>query len=42
MKITADTDVLVRTITGDDERQSKMAQAELERADIVAVALPSL
>jgi predicted nucleic-acid-binding protein len=42
MKITADTNVLVRAITGDDERQSKLAQAELERADIVAVALPSL
>lgn len=42
MKITADTNVLVRAITGDDERQSKLAQAEFERADIVAVALPSL
>jgi predicted nucleic-acid-binding protein len=42
MKITADTNVLVRAITGDDERQSELAQAELERADIVAVALPSL
>jgi predicted nucleic-acid-binding protein len=42
MKITADTNVLVRAITGDHEQQSKLAQAELERADIVAVALPSL
>ncbi|OXC77964.1 type II toxin-antitoxin system VapC family toxin [Caballeronia sordidicola] len=42
MKITADTNVLVRAITGDDERQSRLAQAELERADVVAVALPAL
>ncbi|MGP0010723.1 MAG: type II toxin-antitoxin system VapC family toxin [Methylocella sp.] len=42
MKITADTNVLVRTITGDDERQSKIAQAELAKADVVALALPAL
>ena len=29
MKITADTNVLVRALTGDDARQSKVAQAEL-------------
>ena len=42
MKITADTNVLVRAMTGDDERQSKVAQAELAKADAVALALPAL
>ena len=42
MKITADTNVLVRAITGDDARQSKIAQAELADADVVALALPAL
>ena len=42
MKITADTNVLVRAITGDDERQSKLAQAELAKADAIALALPAL
>jgi len=42
MKITADTNVLVRAITGDHERQSKIAQAELAKADVVALALPML
>jgi predicted nucleic-acid-binding protein len=42
VKITADTNVLVRAITGDDERQSKVARAELANADAVALALPAL
>ena len=42
MKITADTNVLVRAITGDDERQSRIAQAQLANADIVALAIPVL
>jgi predicted nucleic-acid-binding protein len=42
MKITADTNVLVRAITGDDERQSKAAQTELVNADVVALTLPAL
>ena len=42
MKITADTNILVRAITGDDQRQSKAAQAELAKADVVALALPAL
>lgn len=42
MKITADTDVLVRAITEDDKRQSKIAQATLANADVVALALPAL
>lgn len=42
MKITADTNVLVRAMTGDDARQSKAAQAELAKADVVALAVPAL
>lgn len=42
MKITADANVLVRAITGDDERQSAVAQAELAGADMVALARPTL
>jgi predicted nucleic-acid-binding protein len=42
MKITADTNILVRAITGDDERQSRIAQAELANAEVVALALPAL
>ena len=42
MRITADSNVLVRAITGDDARQSKAAQVELANADVVAVALPAL
>ncbi|MDR3537459.1 MAG: type II toxin-antitoxin system VapC family toxin [Acetobacteraceae bacterium] len=41
MKITADTNVLVRAITGDDPRQSAIAKAELAGADIIALALPA-
>lgn len=42
MKITADTNVLVRAIVGDDKHQSKAAQAELANADLVALTLPAL
>lgn len=42
MKVTVDTNVLIRAITDDDERQSKAAQAELANADVVALALPAL
>jgi predicted nucleic-acid-binding protein len=42
MKITADTNLLVRAIMGDDKRQSKLAQATLAKADLVALALPAL
>ena len=42
MKITADTNVLVRALTGDDERQSKLAQNALGKADVVAVTAPVL
>ena len=42
MKVTADTNILVRAITEDDQRQGKIAQAELAKADLVALALPAL
>jgi predicted nucleic-acid-binding protein len=42
VKITADTNVLVRAITGDDERQSRIAQAQLANAGMVALAIPVL
>lgn len=42
MKMTADTNVLVRALAGDDERQSKIAQMELKKAELVALALPAL
>lgn len=42
MKIVADTNVLVRALVGDDESQSKLAQAELAKAEVVALALPAL
>jgi predicted nucleic-acid-binding protein len=42
MKITADTNVLVRAMTGDEKRQSKVAQAKLANADVVALAIPAL
>jgi predicted nucleic-acid-binding protein len=42
MKVTADTNVLVRAIVEDNKRQSKVAQTELANADVVALALPAL
>jgi predicted nucleic-acid-binding protein len=42
MKITTDTNVLVRAITNDDVGQSRVAEAELANADVVALALPAL
>lgn len=42
MKITADTNVLVRAIADDDARQSKIAQGALAGADVVAIAAPAL
>jgi predicted nucleic-acid-binding protein len=42
MKITADTNVLVRAITGDDPHQSRLAQNALAKADTIALALPAL
>jgi predicted nucleic-acid-binding protein len=42
VRITADTNVLVRAVTGDNARQSKAAQAALKSADVVALAIPAL
>ena len=42
MKITADTNILVRAITEDDRRQSGIAQEQLAKADLVALAIPAL
>jgi predicted nucleic-acid-binding protein len=42
MKITADTNVLVRAITRDDAAQSKIAERELANAAVVALTLPAL
>ncbi len=42
MKVTADTNVLVRALTEDDAEQSKAAQLALREADIVAVTIPTL
>jgi len=42
MKITADTNVLVRALTEDHIEQSKAAQNVLGKADIVALTIPTL
>lgn len=42
MKVTADTNILVRAIVGDDPKQGRRAQAELAKAELVAIALPVL
>jgi predicted nucleic-acid-binding protein len=42
MKVTADTNVLLRAIVADDEAQSAKAIETLEAAEMVAVALQSL
>jgi predicted nucleic-acid-binding protein len=42
LKITADTNVLVRAATGDDARQSRVARDVLARAELVALTLPTL
>ena len=42
MKITADTNVLVRAIVGDDAKQSRAARAALQNAEVVAVSATAL
>jgi predicted nucleic-acid-binding protein len=42
MKITADTNVLVRALTEDHAEQSKAAQIALRKADMVALTIPTL
>jgi predicted nucleic-acid-binding protein len=42
MKITADTNVLVRAVTEDHEHQSRTAQSVLKKADLVAIPISAL
>ena len=42
MRITADTNVLVRAVVGDDPTQAQAAVAALRAAEQIAVALPAL
>ncbi len=42
MKITADTNVLVRAIAEDHESQSRAAQTALKKAELVAIPIPAL
>ncbi len=42
MKITADTNVLIRALTEDHIQQSKAAQIALNKADMVALTIPTL
>ncbi len=42
MRITADTNVLVRSVVGDDKVQAAAAERLLRRASLIAVALPCL
>jgi predicted nucleic-acid-binding protein len=42
MKITADTNVLVRAVVGDDKKQARSAAKVLKGAELIAVTLPSL
>ena len=42
MKVTADTNVLVRAVVGDDEAQQRVAIETLESAELVAISAHSL
>ena len=42
MKITPDTNVLVRVLVGDHAEQSKVAEALLKKADLIAISIPAL
>jgi len=42
VKVTADTNVLVRAFAGDDPRQTPIAQAELAAAELVVLPIPVL
>ena len=42
MKVTPDTNVLVRVIVEDDAKQAKAAQAVLAKAETIALTLPAL
>jgi predicted nucleic-acid-binding protein len=42
MKITADTNILVRAVVRDDAKQARAAAKVLKEAELIAVSLPSL
>ena len=42
MRVTADTNILVRAVVRDDERQAEAAAALLREAELIAVPLPCL
>lgn len=42
MKVTVDTNILVRAVVRDDEKQAKAAAALLKDAEVIAVPLPCL
>ena len=42
MKITVDTNVLVRAVVRDDAKQAQMAAKFLKDAELIAVSLPCL
>ena len=42
MKVTPDTNVLLRVIVGDDAKQSRAAESLLSKAEVVALTLPAL
>jgi predicted nucleic-acid-binding protein len=42
VKITPDTNLLVRVITEDDKKQAERAEAELTEADLIALPLPTV
>lgn len=42
MKITVNTNVLVRAVVRDDEKQARAAERALKEATVIAVALPTL
>lgn len=42
MKVSVDTNVLVRAVVSDDPRQAKAATKLLKKAEVIAVALPCL
>lgn len=42
MKISVDTNVLVRAVTEDHAEQSRIAQSALKRAELVAICIPTL
>jgi predicted nucleic-acid-binding protein len=42
MKITVDTNILVRAVVNDDKKQARVAAALLKNAEIIAISLPCL